>query len=76
MQKHVDDDLLAGAVAMVAREGKIAYFESVGMQDREKHVEMAPGTIFRIASMSKAITSVAVMMLRGREAPVRPVAGP
>ncbi len=63
MQKHVDDGLLAGAVAMVAREGKVAYFQSVGMQDREKKVEMNPGTIFRIASMSKAITSVAVMML-------------
>lgn len=63
MQKHVDDGLLAGAVAMVAREGKVAYFQSVGMQDREKKVEMSPGTIFRIASMSKAITSVAVMML-------------
>lgn len=63
MQKHVDDNLLAGAVAMVARDGKVAYFESVGMQDREKHVAMTPGTIFRIASMSKAITSVAVMML-------------
>jgi CubicO group peptidase (beta-lactamase class C family) len=63
MQKHVDDGLLAGAVAMVAREGKVAYFQSVGMQDREKKIAMNSGTIFRIASMSKAITSVAVMML-------------
>ncbi len=63
MQKHVDDKLLAGAVALVAREGKIAYLQSVGMQDREKQVEMNPGTVFRIASMSKPITSVAVMML-------------
>lgn len=63
MQKHVDDGLLAGAVAMVARDGKVAYFQSVGMQDRENNVAMNPGTIFRIASMSKAITSVAVMML-------------
>jgi len=63
MQEHVDDGLLAGAVALVAREGKVAYFECVGMQDREKKIEMKSGTIFRIASMSKAITSVAVMML-------------
>jgi len=63
MQQHVDDKLLAGAVALVAREGKVAYLRSVGMQDREKQVEMNPGTIFRIASMSKPITSVAVMML-------------
>ncbi|MBP7050384.1 MAG: beta-lactamase family protein [Phycisphaerae bacterium] len=63
MQKHVDEGLLAGAVAAVAREGKVAYFQCVGMQDREKGVEMNPQTIFRIASMSKAITSVAAMML-------------
>ncbi len=63
MQEHVDDGLLAGAVAMVAREGKVAYFQCAGMQDREKKIEMKPETIFRIASMSKAITSVAVMML-------------
>lgn len=63
MQKHVDEGLLAGAVAMVARQGKVAYLHSAGMQDREKRVPMRPGTIFRIASMSKAITSVAVMML-------------
>jgi CubicO group peptidase (beta-lactamase class C family) len=47
----------------VAREGKVAYLQSVGMRDREKRVAMNPGTIFRIASMSKPITSVAVMML-------------
>lgn len=63
MQKHVDDGMLAGAVALVAREGKAAYVQSVGMQDREKKIEMKPDAIFRIASMSKAITSVAVMML-------------
>lgn len=63
MQGHVDDGRLAGAVALVARKGRVAYLRSVGMQDREKGVEMNPGTIFRIASMSKAITSVAAMML-------------
>ncbi len=63
MQRHVDDGRLAGAVALVARNGKVAWLRSVGMQDRENNVEMNPGTIFRIASMSKPITSVAVMML-------------
>ena len=63
MQKHVDDGLLAGAVAMVARDGKVAYLQSVGMQDKEQQSAMSPGAIFRIASMSKPITSVAVMML-------------
>ncbi len=63
MQKHVEDGLLAGAVALVARDGKVAYLKSVGMQDKEKGVDMKPDAIFRIASMSKPITSVAVMML-------------
>jgi CubicO group peptidase (beta-lactamase class C family) len=63
MHKHVEEGRIAGAVAMVARNGKAAYLQSVGMQDREKQIEMSPGTIFRIASMTKPITSVAVMML-------------
>lgn len=63
MQKHVEDGLLAGAVALVARDGKVAYLKSVGMQDKERGVEMKPDAIFRIASMTKPITSVAVMML-------------
>jgi len=63
MRKHVDDGLLAGAVAMVVRDGKVAYLQSVGMRDKEQQVEMGPDAVFRIASMSKPITSVAVMML-------------
>ena len=63
MQEHVDGGLLAGAVALVARDGKVAYLKSVGMQDKEMNVPMKPDTIFRIASMSKPITSVAVMVL-------------
>ncbi len=63
MQQHVDEGLLAGAVALVARDGKVAYLKSIGMQDKEKGLEMKPDAIFRIASMSKPITSVAVMML-------------
>jgi CubicO group peptidase (beta-lactamase class C family) len=54
---------ISGAVALVARHGKIAYFQSVGMGDREENVPMKNDTIFRIYSMSKPITSVAVMML-------------
>ncbi len=63
MQRHVDEGKLAGAVAVVARRGKIAYLESVGKQDIEKNVDMSADTIFRIASMTKPITSVAVLML-------------
>jgi len=63
MEEHVDQGLLGGAVALVARDGKVAWLHSAGMQDREQRVPMSPDTIFRIASMSKPITSVAVMML-------------
>lgn len=63
MQKHVDEKKLAGAVAVVARRGKIAYLQSVGKQDIEAGISMNADTIFRIASMTKPITSVAVLML-------------
>lgn len=63
MQKHVDEKKLAGAVAVVARRGKVAYLQSVGKQDIEKSIDMDTNTIFRIASMTKPITSVAVLML-------------
>ncbi|MHC4121168.1 MAG: serine hydrolase domain-containing protein [Planctomycetota bacterium] len=63
MQEHVDHGKLAGAVAAVARRGKVAYVESVGKRDIENNLDMDTDTIFRIASMTKPITSVAVMML-------------
>ena len=63
MQKHVDDKKLAGAVAVVARRGKVAYLQSIGKQDIEANIDMDTNTIFRIASMTKPITSVAVMIL-------------
>jgi CubicO group peptidase (beta-lactamase class C family) len=50
-------------VVLIAREGKIALFEAFGFQDREKRIPMKPDSIFRIASMTKPITSVALMML-------------
>ena len=54
---------IPGAVAMIVRHGKIAYFESVGVLDPETKAPMTKDAIFRIYSMSKPITSVAVMML-------------
>jgi CubicO group peptidase (beta-lactamase class C family) len=62
-QQEVDLGELPGAVIVVARNGKIAYEKAVGYQDREEKIPMKPEAIFRIASMSKPITSVAVMML-------------
>ena len=64
LQRYVDDGQLAGAVAIVARRGKIAYLEAVGYRDKETDSSMVTNTIFRIASQTKALVSVGVMMLQ------------
>jgi len=63
IERNINDRRIAGAVALVARHGKIAYFKAFGMADREAKKPMRTDNIFRICSMSKPITSVAVMML-------------
>jgi len=63
IEKSIDEERIAGAVALVARRGNIAYFKAFGMMDREAKKTMQTDTIFRICSMTKPITSVAVMML-------------
>ena len=63
MQKYIDDKLVPGVVTLVARKGKVVHFESQGFMDVESGKPMRPDAIFRIASMTKPITSVALMML-------------
>jgi len=63
MQSLVDDGKIAGGVTFMARHGKVILLKAVGMADREENKPMQPDAIFRIASMSKPITSVAIMML-------------
>src|SRR5919198_4373117 len=63
MQGFVDAKDAAGIVTLVAREGKLVDVHAVGFQDVESKKPMRMDAIFRIASMSKPITSVAVMML-------------
>jgi CubicO group peptidase (beta-lactamase class C family) len=63
IQKTVDDKRIAGGVALVARRGQVVYLKAVGMADRDAKKPMHPDSIFRICSMTKPITSVAVMML-------------
>lgn len=63
MQGFVDRHEVAGIVTLVARDGKIVDLHANGFQDIEKNVPMKTDSIFRIASMSKPITSVAIMML-------------
>ncbi len=62
-QDHVAQKQIAGAVVLVARHGQVAYLKAFGSQDVETGTPMSPDTIFRIASMSKAVTSTAVMIL-------------
>lgn len=64
LRQYVDDGRLAGAVALVLRRGRIVYFEPFGMRDLESGAAMTPDAMFRIASQSKAIISVAVLMLQ------------
>jgi len=63
MQGLVDDGRLAGITTMIARQGKIADFQSYGFREIEADDPMAEDAIFRIYSMSKPITGVALMML-------------
>ncbi len=63
MQQYVDEKRFAGAVTLVARRGKVAHRGTYGMADIEAGKPMQVNSIFRIASMTKPITSVAVMML-------------
>jgi CubicO group peptidase (beta-lactamase class C family) len=75
LQQAVEQGEIPGAVVLIARHGRIAYFESFGYRDREAKAPMGKDAIFRIHSMTKPIVTVAAMMLveEGRlriEAPV------
>ena len=63
MQRYVDKKLVPGVVTLVARNGKVVHLEAVGAKYPETGAVMTTDTIFRIASMTKPITSVALMML-------------
>ena len=62
-QRLVDDGKLPGVTTMVARHGRIAHLHSCGKADIATGAAMAPGTIVRIYSMTKPLTSLAIMML-------------
>src|SRR5262245_57939523 len=63
LAEAVSNKHAAGAVALIARDGKAVYLKGVGMQDAEANKVMQPDALFRIASMTKPITSVAAMVL-------------
>ncbi|MEP6917667.1 MAG: serine hydrolase domain-containing protein [Acidobacteriota bacterium] len=63
LQQYVDDNRVAGAVALVLRDGKPVYERAVGWSDKEAGRRMTADSIFRIASQTKALTSVAILSL-------------
>ena len=63
LQQYVDENRIAGAVGYVLQDGKPIYERAVGWADKEAGTRMAPNTIFRIASQTKAITSAAILSL-------------
>ena len=63
LQQYVDSNRIGGAVALVIRDGQVAYQRVVGWNDRESRRPMTADALFRIASQSKAITSTAILML-------------
>lgn len=64
MQEYVDQNKMSGAVALVARKNKIIYYNAVGKSDLENDRMMNKDAIFRIASQTKAIVSVGIMILQ------------
>ncbi|RFB04919.1 serine hydrolase domain-containing protein [Parvularcula marina] len=63
LQAYVDDGELAGIVTLTSRAGEIVQSDALGWSDIESRTPMRPDTLFRIASMTKPVTSVAALML-------------
>ena len=63
-KQYIHEGALPGTVTLIARKGKIVYLEALGESDLEAHKKMKEDAIFRIASQTKAIISVGIMMLQ------------
>jgi CubicO group peptidase (beta-lactamase class C family) len=61
--QYVNENRVGGAVGLVLQDGKVVYERAAGWADKEAGTKMAPDTIFRIASQTKALTSVAILSL-------------
>jgi CubicO group peptidase (beta-lactamase class C family) len=75
LQRYVDEDKIAGVVALVLRDGEVLHSSAVGWADKEAKKPMREDTLFRIASQTKALTSVAILQLmeQGKLSVVEPV---
>jgi len=63
LKNEIATNKIPGAVMLIQRRGRIAYYETLGVRDPATKAPMTADTIFRIYSMSKPITTVAAMML-------------
>jgi CubicO group peptidase (beta-lactamase class C family) len=63
IQAHIDGKDFSGAVTLVARKGKVVHFDAHGLADVEAKKPMTTGTLFRLASMTKPVTAVSILML-------------
>ena len=63
VKTYIDSHQISGAVTMVSRKGHVAHFEAHGLMDIEAKTPMRKDAIFRMASMSKPVTGVAILML-------------
>src|ERR1700692_3139917 len=63
IQRHIDTHDISGAVTLVARKGRLAHFEAQGVMDLESKKPMTKDALFWIASMSKPITGVAILIV-------------
>lgn len=63
LQRHIDAGDISGVVAAVARDGKIVYFQALGMMDIEQATPMREDALFRVYSMTRQVTSAAVLKL-------------
>jgi CubicO group peptidase (beta-lactamase class C family) len=66
VQEYIDSNWIEGAIALVAKDGKIVYHKALGYDDKSTGKKLSKDAIWRIASQTKAITSVAVMQLYER----------
>src|SRR5687767_14137427 len=75
-QAGVDAGEIPGAVVMIARNGRLVYERAFGFASPAERTPMAPGTLFRLASLTKPVTSLAVMQLvdQGRVTLQEPIA--
>ncbi len=64
LQAHVDAGAIAGVVAAVVRDGRLVYLQALGSRDLEQRDAMPPDALFRLYSMTRPVTSLAILMLR------------